>query len=536
MAAIAPPRERLWVLACMLRCVCVCGGKPTLLLCSSFLVFEEQAHVEYSRKISVTPSLVVAHFYLHIKQQKHTLEKKNRSNMRQTSDEDSNASDYDEGTETTEEEASESGSQSSRRSGDGLSIPLPGSPQASPAAVISTAGCIDSAPSPSNISAYTPIQSRNTDRGCPSQGLAALTMDSATPSAVLGGQLMTNNPNDERIEVRNAENVGTPRAVLRPSCAEEVTEGRSGGLGKPIENAPHDEAIPVSPSGSQVATPMTMRTGQMIPPDDDDDDREEEGEEDEEDTELDEGREYRAEGYAGQKPIDLTEAAPLMQAGDLQLGYNPAKYSRINATANREMQDLFKQIMKYEPFTAELPAKLRPFVPDYIPAIGDLDPFLKVPRPDGIPDGLGLEMVDEPAIPQSNPAVVLLELNATNAHGVAANIVDSLENAANRPEVIDRWISDIKKVHYKKALPTVNYQRPMPDIETLMQVWPQQFEEVLNSDVAFPPSNINLDLDQYVRTLCAILDIPTYSSLIDSLHVMFTLYEEFRSNQHFQHV
>ncbi|TPP45745.1 Intraflagellar transport complex B protein 46 C terminal family protein [Leishmania donovani] len=406
--------------------------------------------------------------------------------MGHASDESGSASVYDESTETTEEEASESGSESSRQSGDDLPIPVPDHPQESPVAVIPTRDRIDSALSPSTINADNSSESRNTGHGHPLESLAALRMENTAASAVLGGQLMVNNPNDERIEVRNAENVKTPRTSLGPSYAPEADASRGGGgMGQPIENAPHDEAIP---------------------------------------------------GYAGQKPTELAEAAPVMQVGDPQLGYNPAKYARINATASREMQDLFKQIMEYEPFAAELPAKLRPFVPDYIPTVGDLDPFVKVPRPDGIPDGLGLEIVDEPAIPQSNPAVVLLELNATNAHGVAADIVDSLENAANRPEVIDRWISDIKKVHYKKALPTVNYQRPMPDIETLMQVWPQQFEEVLNSDVAFPPSQINLDLDQYVRTLCAILDIPTYSSLIDSLHVMFTLYEEFRSNQHFQHV
>lgn len=457
--------------------------------------------------------------------------------MDQASDESGSSSVYDESTETTEEEASESGSESSRQAGDHLSIPVPGHPQESPVAAIATRDRIDSAPSPRTISADISNQSRNTAHGRPLESLASVGMEDTAASAVLGGQLMVNNPNDERIEVGNAENVKTPRASLGPSYVLETDAGRGGGgMGQPIENAPHDEAIPVSPSASQVATPMAMRTGPTMRPDDDDDEREDEGEEDDEDTEIDEGREYRAEGYAGQKPTELAEAAPVVQVGDPQLGYNPAKYARINATASREMQDLFKKIMEYEPFAAELPAKLRPFVPDYIPTVGDLDPFVKVPRPDGIPDGLGLEMVDEPAIPQSNPAVVLLELNATNAHGVAADIVDSLENAANRPEVIDRWISDIKKVHYKKALPTVNYQRPMPDIETLMQVWPQQFEEVLNSDVAFPPSHINLDLDQYVRTLCAILDIPTYSSLIDSLHVMFTLYEEFRSNQHFQHV
>jgi intraflagellar transport protein 46 len=38
----------------------------------------------------------------------------------------------------------------------------------------------------------------------------------------------------------------------------------------------------------------------------------------------------------------------------------------------------------------ELEAKLRPFIPEYIPAIGEVDAFLKMPRPDNQPETLGL--------------------------------------------------------------------------------------------------------------------------------------------------
>ena len=33
---------------------------------------------------------------------------------------------------------------------------------------------------------------------------------------------------------------------------------------------------------------------------------------------------------------------------------------------------------------------------------------------------------------------------------------------------------------------------------------------------------------------CSILDIPVYNSLAESLHVLFTLYAEFKANIHFQ--
>lgn len=350
---------------------------------------------------------------------------------------------------------------------------------------------------------------------------------------VPGAQFMVDDPNDEWVRVPNAKEVPTPRDSPTDHKGSRTVDSptpmhrrsQDGGLGKDLED-PKQLSSGTAPGGEDDS--ITNRLGGHRSDGDDDDDDDDENEEDD-------GSEYRAQGYAGQKPEPMTNMAPEPTVLT-NLEYNPSEFAKVNATAPREMQDLFNHILDFRPFVAELPTKLRPFIPDYIPAIGDLEPFVKIPRPDGRADGLGFYVVDEPAIPQSNPAVVLLELRATNVHGsTTATVVDSFEDAANRPEVIDRWIADLKKVHYKKALPTVNYQKPMPEIENLMQVWPQSFEDVLNSDIPFPPPHIDLDMDQYVRTLCAILDIPTYQSLIDSLHVMFTLYEDFRLNQHFQH-
>jgi hypothetical protein len=57
------------------------------------------------------------------------------------------------------------------------------------------------------------------------------------------------------------------------------------------------------------------------------------------------------------------------------------------------MQDMFKYIGRYTPAPLEpLPMKLMPFIPEYIPAVGGSDEFIKVPRPDGQPDYLGLKV------------------------------------------------------------------------------------------------------------------------------------------------
>ena len=44
----------------------------------------------------------------------------------------------------------------------------------------------------------------------------------------------------------------------------------------------------------------------------------------------------------------------------------------------------------------QLDTKLKPFIPSYLPAIGEVDAFLKVNRPDNLPEELGLSIMDEP--------------------------------------------------------------------------------------------------------------------------------------------
>lgn len=82
----------------------------------------------------------------------------------------------------------------------------------------------------------------------------------------------------------------------------------------------------------------------------------------------------------------------------------------------------------------------------------------------------------------------------------------------------------------------MSYSKPMPDIDSLMQVWPQEVEELL-ADVAAPSEEIDLSLADYSKVACNILDIPVHqglpNSLVESLHVMFTLYSAFKENQHF---
>ena len=56
---------------------------------------------------------------------------------------------------------------------------------------------------------------------------------------------------------------------------------------------------------------------------------------------------------------------------------------------DKGLQEGFAKIKRNEPDRYPLDTKLKPFIPDYIPAIGEVDAFLKIPRPDKKEDNLG---------------------------------------------------------------------------------------------------------------------------------------------------
>ncbi|XP_009894243.1 PREDICTED: intraflagellar transport protein 46 homolog [Charadrius vociferus] len=246
--------------------------------------------------------------------------------------------------------------------------------------------------------------------------------------------------------------------------------------------------------------------------DDDDDDSEEE-EEDSSETDSEDDSEE--------------------QGAALEGDFNLADYDYLPVSS--EIKELFEYIKRYTPKTIEIEHKLQPFIPDFIPAVGDIDAFLKVPRPDGKPDNLGLLVLDEPSTKQSDPTVLSLWLTeSSKQHNIAQQIkVKSLENAEKNPKAIESWIESISELHRCKPPATVHYSRPMPDIETLMQEWSPEFEELLGK-VGLPTAEMDCDLAEYIDMICAVLDIPVYKSRIQPLHVLFSLYSEFKNSQHFK--
>lgn len=174
---------------------------------------------------------------------------------------------------------------------------------------------------------------------------------------------------------------------------------------------------------------------------------------------------------------------------------------------------------------------MAPYIPDFIPAVGDIDAFIKVPRPDGIADKIGLNVLDEPCANQSEPAVLHLQLRSQSksADPRKQTVIKRINDAEKNSKSIDKWIEDMGQLHRSKQPPVVKLNKSMPDIDSLMQQWPPEIEECFN-DAQFDVSKIDCELSDLVDIVCNLLDIPVkHDTRLQSLHVLFTLFLEVRN-------
>lgn len=73
----------------------------------------------------------------------------------------------------------------------------------------------------------------------------------------------------------------------------------------------------------------------------------------------------------------------------------------------------------------------------------------------------------------------------------------------------------------------------MPDFDLLMECWPPGMEWALK-EIEFPTPDIAMNTLDYASIMLAILGIPRHKnnpkSTIEGLHVMLTLYSDFKEN------
>ena len=101
--------------------------------------------------------------------------------------------------------------------------------------------------------------------------------------------------------------------------------------------------------------------------------------------------------------------------------YDPSEFEDLNVS--QEIKELFNDILRYTPQAIDLETRFKPFIPEFIPAVGDIDAFIKVPRPDGQAEKTGLTVLDEPAAKQSDPSVLDLQLRAISKRSSQKQVV-----------------------------------------------------------------------------------------------------------------
>ena len=237
-------------------------------------------------------------------------------------------------------------------------------------------------------------------------------------------------------------------------------------------------------------------------------------------------------------------ATPHLSSSSSSTPYDPARYANLRVSP--DVKELFGYVSRYVPVDVAPPTPLKPFVPDYVPAVGDVDEFVKVPRPDGVDDGLGVRVLDEPGSEQSDPASLSLKLRRADGGGLGgiggadggAGGKGAVVGRIERPESkegaakLDAWIESVNALHEgdDKSGAQFAYSVNMPDIETVMREFDPEVEEALRTS-GFPDNLPDMDLKSTIKYMCAVLDIPVYEGhMNESLHMMFTAYLHLKNN------
>lgn len=196
---------------------------------------------------------------------------------------------------------------------------------------------------------------------------------------------------------------------------------------------------------------------------------------------------------------------------------------------------IFPYFFRYSPPKIEIKYELMPFIPDYIPAVGVPDPFIKLIPPEPLdPDStlpefiskLGLEILDEPCGEQSDPSLMMMKLRAASTS--STRMPAPPPSISKSSKDVEKWIAEIQALHANQPYTMISHNRLSPDIDALMTEWPNKMETVLNS-VGFPSAELDCTLKFYIELMCGLLDIPLTQSnnqvdYLVSLNTLFNLY------------
>jgi len=159
-----------------------------------------------------------------------------------------------------------------------------------------------------------------------------------------------------------------------------------------------------------------------------------------------------------------------------------------------------------------------------------------MPKPDGKEEDLGITVIDEPALNCSDESFLTMkyiQFKKTVVVQPTDISVKSIENAEKNIKEVNNWIKNVSELHKGRPPTTVNYTKQMPDFDLLMEEWPPAMERALK-EIPFPTPDIAMSTLDYASIMLAILGIPRHKSnpksTIEALHVMLTLYSDFKEN------
>ena len=155
------------------------------------------------------------------------------------------------------------------------------------------------------------------------------------------------------------------------------------------------------------------------------------------------------------------------------------------------------------------------FRSDYVPAVGEVDAFLKVPKPDATKEHLGLLQLDEPCLNQSKRSYLdlLIRQFYKGRRKNHEQSIHSINNAHKKQKEVAGWINDVENVQKKKQAPSVFYAQKMPDIDNLMQVFDEKITGEMGCEdsgetIAYQESEIPLEM--LTKAVCGVVGIPVH--------------------------
>lgn len=219
--------------------------------------------------------------------------------------------------------------------------------------------------------------------------------------------------------------------------------------------------------------------------------------------------------------------------------FNFKQFDNLDASFPADLKEIMQYIPKFSPQTIDIDYKLQVFIPEFFPSVGDIDAFLKVVTPaplkafdaselTGI-GRLGTEILDEPG-EQSEEALLQIKLRSIFSKPLAAPSA-----LAKSPKDIDKWIQEIQSLHASRIHDNLMQQHQTQiNIDTLMTEWPQDVERRIES--SYPTSNLNCSLNENVKIVCNIFDIPIenpeqHFDYIKALNTFFNLFIAIRNEK-----